>query len=144
MAEVRKQKREAQEAALEARKRAVTLRMLTSPAVWKRVGKALLDNAAQHNARRMGVRGPSVENAGVASTGAEGAISPDAMAADAAGAAIEQEVVAMSAAERALENEISALGNMLSGMGVKGGRRTRRHGRKTLRRRKNKSRKSRN
>ena len=144
LAAVRQQKRQAQEAALAARERAAFLKKLTSPAEWKKVGKALLASAAQNNARRMGVRGDSVANVGAPSTGAEGAISAEAMAADAAGAAIEQEVVAMSAAERALENEISALGNMLSGMGVKGGRRTRRHGRKTLRRRKNKSRKSRN
>jgi hypothetical protein len=144
LAAVRQQKRQAQEAALAARERATFLKKLTSPAEWKKVGVALLDNVARINAMRMGVRGASVANMGAPSTGAEGAISADAMAADAAGAAIEQEVVAMSAAELALERDIEALGNMLSGMGVKGGRRTRSQSQRQLRRRKNKSRSRRN
>ena len=139
LAAVRQQKRQAQEAALAARERAAFLKNLTSAEKWQQVGVALLANVARNNAMRKGVTGASVANMGAPSTGAEGAISADAMAADAAGAAIEQVVVAMSAAELALEREIEALGNMLSGMGVKGGRRTRNKGKKSKKtRRRNK------
>jgi hypothetical protein len=132
LAAVREQKRKAQEAALAAQERAKFLRELTSPKRWKEVGAALLANAANHNAAMSKpFTGAPVANAGDLSTGSEGAISADAMAADATAVAIQQEVVAMSAAEIALENEINALGNMLSGMWVKGGRRSSRHGKKS-------------
>jgi hypothetical protein len=132
LAAVRQQKKQAEEAALAAQERAKFLKKLTSPAEWKKVGEALEANAARHNASMsMRFTGAPVANAGDLSTGSEAAISDDAMAADGTAVAIQQEVVAMSAAEIAIVNEIRALSNMLSQLGVKGGRRTRHHGKKS-------------
>lgn len=131
LAGVREQKRKAQEAALAAQERAKLLKDLTSPAKWKKVREALEANAARHNAMSKPFTGAPVANAGALSSGSEDAISAEAMAADATALAIQQEVVAMSAAELALQSEISALGDFLSKMGVKGGRRSSRHGKKS-------------